>query len=221
MRGRILPISTAVVAATAMLATTVAAAPANAQPATDGQRPLSQVLGADNGFDQNPYDYDVARALIRGVLKLKPTSPLNVLARGEVPLTIFVPKDVAFKELVDDMLGVWVEDESRLARVALALLNRSGQVGVSAAEQLLLYHVIPGKTLTADALKRTPGAWLRTGALGNRSIRVWLDHGVVRLRDADEELRDPAVRLPDLNVGNRQVAHGIDRVLIPVDLDLP
>lgn len=218
MRGRILPISTAVVAATAMLATTVAAAPANAQPATDGQRPLSQVFGADNGFDQDPYDFDVARALIQGVLKLKPTSPLNVLTKGTVPVTVFVPKDVAFKELVYDVLGVWVEDEAKLARVALALLNRSGQVGVAAAEQLLLYHVVPGKTLTANALKKMPGTWLRTGAIGNRSIRVWLDHGDVRLRDADEELRDPTVRRPELNAGNRQIAHGIDRVLIPVDL---
>ncbi len=218
MRGRMLPFSTTVVAVTAILATTVAAAPAGAQPATDGQRPLSQVFGADEGFDQDPYDFDVAKALIRGVLKLKPTSPLNVLAKGSVPVTVFVPKDVAFKQLAYDVLGVWVEDEAKLARVALVLLNRSGRVGVAAAEQLLLYHVVPGKTLTADALKRLAGSSIGTAALGNRPIGVWLDHGDVRLRDADPQLSDPTVRRPDLNAGNRQVAHGIDRVLIPVDL---
>lgn len=218
MRARSLPRTTAVVAATALLATTIAAAPAGAQPGTDGQRPLSQVFGADNSFDNDPYDFDVARALILGVLKLKPASPLNVLTKGGVPLTVFVPKDVAFKQLVHDVLGVWIEDEGKLARVALALLNRSGQMGVAAAEQLLLYHVVPGQTLTAKTLKKMRGEWLRTGAIGNRSIRVWVDHGDVRLRDADEELRDPTVRRPDLNAGNRQIAHGIDRVLIPVDL---
>lgn len=218
MRGRILPISTAVAAATTMLATTVAVAPANAHPGPDGQRPLSQAFGDDKGFDHDPYDFDVARALILGVLKLKPTSPLNVLTKGTTPVTVFVPKDVAFQELGQELLGVWIEDEAKLGRVALALLNRSGAQGVDAVEQMLLYHVVPDKTLTKDALKRLAGSSLRTAAAGNRSIKVRRHHGDVRLQDANKELRDPTVRRQDINAGNRQIAHGIDRLLIPVDL---
>jgi hypothetical protein len=40
----------------------------------------------------------------------------------------------------------------------------------------------------------------------------------VQLRDADRDDRNPYVVQPNLNKGNRQIAHGINRVLRPTDL---
>jgi len=40
----------------------------------------------------------------------------------------------------------------------------------------------------------------------------------VRLTDADRGRRDPRVIATDVNKGNPQVAHVIDRVLLPIDL---
>ena len=42
----------------------------------------------------------------------------------------------------------------------------------------------------------------------------------ITLKDKDRDDRDPRVVLSalDLNKGNKQVAHGIDRVLRPIDL---
>jgi hypothetical protein len=43
-------------------------------------------------------------------------------------------------------------------------------------------------------------------------------HASVRLIDADRNDRNPRIVRFDINKGNKQVAHGIDRVLRPVDL---
>jgi hypothetical protein len=42
----------------------------------------------------------------------------------------------------------------------------------------------------------------------------------ITLKDRDKDDRDPKVVLKalDLNKGNKQIAHGIDRVLRPIDL---
>ena len=82
---------------------------------------------------------------------------------------------------------------------------------------MLLYHVVVGRTLVSDDVLAADGARLRT-AQGGR-IEVNVGHEVV-LGDRDPDARDPraiAGKL-DLNRGNRQVAHGIDRVLRPLDL---
>ena len=40
----------------------------------------------------------------------------------------------------------------------------------------------------------------------------------MQLVDADRNDRNPFVVQPNVNKGNRQIAHGIDRVLRPVNL---
>ncbi len=40
----------------------------------------------------------------------------------------------------------------------------------------------------------------------------------IRLRDKDYNSRNPRVKVIDINDGNMQIAHGIDRVLRPMDL---
>jgi hypothetical protein len=41
---------------------------------------------------------------------------------------------------------------------------------------------------------------------------------LVSLRDADPDASNPYVVQPNINKGNKQIAHGINRVLRPVDL---
>ena len=78
-----------------------------------------------------------------------------------------------------------------------------------------------GKTLTAAKVLDADGASVATAQGGSVTVDV-LDptRGVVRLQDADPDDVDPTTipRLLNLNKGNKQVAHGIDYVLRPVDL---
>jgi hypothetical protein len=56
-------------------------------------------------------------------------------------------------------------------------------------------------------------------ALDGSTIKVKVVHRVfVQLVDADKSDRNPYVVRANLNKGNRQIAHGIDRVLRPIDL---
>jgi hypothetical protein len=41
---------------------------------------------------------------------------------------------------------------------------------------------------------------------------------VISLKDADKNSRDPRVNVVNINAGNKQIAHGINRVLRPIDL---
>lgn len=61
----------------------------------------------------------------------------------------------------------------------------------------------------------------RYGLCTSRSSRSCLFRihcDLVQLRDADTDDRNPYVVQASLNKGNRQIAHGIDRVLRPLDL---
>ncbi len=82
---------------------------------------------------------------------------------------------------------------------------------------MLLYHAVPGATLTYRQALRADGARLATAA--GPPIRVNAVGHRIRLRDRDFDDRNPRVvpMLRNINEGNKQIAHGIDRVLRPVD----
>ncbi len=54
-------------------------------------------------------------------------------------------------------------------------------------------------------------------ALGE-SFRVNVNKSGVLLKDKDTDDANPSVVMLDINRGNRQVAHGIDKVLRPINL---
>jgi uncharacterized surface protein with fasciclin (FAS1) repeats len=197
------------------LATLLATAlPANATgKTTKGTASLAALLAKDGGgFDGNPYDYDILDKAVRTVLTAKPDSAVAVLANGTEPLTAFLPNDRAFKRLASDVLGGSYASESAVF-TALA-----GALGVATIEDVLLYHVVPGATITYRQALSAKGARLAT-ALEGSTVRVKVRHRVfVELVDADRNDRNPFVVQPNLNKGNRQIAHGIDRVLRPVNL---
>ena len=191
-------------------ATILAAPPATA---SSGDRSLAALLTADgNTFDRNSRDYDVVTEAVLAVLAAKPTSPVGVLADGSVPLTAFLPNDQAFRFLVKDLTGRWVRSEK-------AVFEAVAGLGIDTVETVLLYHVVPGATITKAQARRSGGASLTTAQGGTIRVRVpFRSVPLVILKDADRNDADPFVIRFDINKGNPQIAHGITLVLRPADL---
>ncbi len=185
--------------------------------AAQGNRPLVKVLGADGtGFDRNAHDFDVVEAAVLAVLAEKPDSPLAAITKGKQRLTVFLPTDGAFRRLVKDLTGQTPKREQAVfKRVAAAAGD------IDTLETVLLYHVVAGKTLTSPKVVAAAeqGASVETAAGASFGVRAD-GNGRIRLADADRDDKDPRAipRLLDVNRGNKQVAHGINRVLRPLDL---
>jgi hypothetical protein len=195
------------------LAAPAAAATASESAKPLGNRSLATVLAADgNHFDRTWGDFDITDRAVRTVLGAKPGSAVGVLADGKTALTAFVPTDRAFRKLAYSLTGV------RLATEKGTFAKLAKKIDVETWEAVLLYHVVPGATITYKQAKAADGAKLTT-ALGKK-LTVNVSHGVVRLRDADKNNPNAAVipRLANINKGNKQIAHGINRVLRPLDL---
>ena len=180
--------------------------------AAEGNASLASVLTAGKqGFDRNHGDYDIVTAAVLAVLDAKPESTVGVLTQGDVALTAFIPPDRAFMNLASALTG------TKVTREADAFAAVAG-LGIPTVEKVLLYHVVPGSTIaSADALK-ADGVRLQT-ALAKKGITVDVTShptGIV-LRDYYRALPDPSVILSqvDINVGNKQIAHGINAVLMP------
>lgn len=195
----------------------LSAAPASAHSKSHdpGNRSLAAVLTADgNKFDRNWNDYDIVTEAVLAVLAAKPSSAVGVLADGSVALTAFVPTDRAFRSLVGDLTGKWYRSESKVFSALVAA------VGVDTVEAVLLYHVVPGATITKKAAAKADGAVLTT-ALAGATFTVdvkyrWLP--LIVLVDNDPDDRNPWIGKFDINKGNLQIAHGISQVLRPANL---
>ena len=178
---------------------------------SSGTRSLAAVLARDGaGFDRNWNDYDIVDNAVTAVLTAKPGSAVGVLADGTVPLTAFLPTDWAFRSLAADLTGKRYGSES-------AVFADVASLGIDTVEAVLLYHVVPGATVTYRQALRSDGAALTTASGGTVTVDV-VQRYFVRLVDADPTDRNPWVVAPDINRGNRQIAHGISQVLRPLDL---
>jgi uncharacterized surface protein with fasciclin (FAS1) repeats len=203
----------AIAAAGALTAAAVAGVAPAAQAAPTGTTSLAEVLAADgNKLDHNWADFDIVEKAVYAVLEAKPNSPVAVLADGNTALTAFVPTDRAFRKLVTDLTG----DRKATERGVLRSLTKLADVDT--LETVLLYHVVPGATITYAQAKAADGASLDTAQGGALRVRVAGDR--VSLRDADTNDRNARVIVAakNINKGNKQIAHGIDRVLRPIDL---
>jgi uncharacterized surface protein with fasciclin (FAS1) repeats len=197
---------------TATLISTGAFIAAPSAVANNGTTSLAAVLTAKNSFDADGSNYDILTAAVLAVIGAKPGSAVSALTDGNVALTAFIPNDDAFINLVTAYTGAAPVSESA-AFTAVATL------GIDTVENVLLYHVVVGPAiLSPDALKAN-GASLAT-ALKGASIGVTVKGTTITLGDNDVVAADPKVLLPqvDINKGNKQVAHGIDAVLLPVQL---
>ena len=183
-----------------------------------GTTSLAEVLTSDGDqFDKNSNDFDILTEAALAVVAAKPGSPVALVADGKTRLTVFAPTDRAFRKLLQDLSGKKVRSEKKIFETLV------DSAGVDTIESVLLYHVVPGATLTSDKVLKADGTKLET-ALG-KTVKVRVKTPADRdpkviLRDKDRDDRDPHAILEqlDLNKGNRQVAHAIDRVLRPIDL---
>jgi hypothetical protein len=199
---------TGIAAASALALTVGTAGPAAAEEL--GTDSLAGVLTSDgNRFDKNKKDYDIVTESVLWVLKKKPSSAVGVLATGTVPLTAFVPNDESFRKLVKDLTGRNYKKERNVFKKVKGL-------GVETVEAVLLYHVVPDATIDSAAALKADGATLDTAA--GETFRVNVKGSSIRLQDKDRNSRNPRVNVVDINKGNLQIAHGIDRVLRPLDL---
>ncbi|MEQ4500423.1 fasciclin domain-containing protein [Nocardioides kribbensis] len=206
---------TTALAATAAAATLAAGAlaPASAAPSAkpQGDTSLAEVLAADgNRFDHKSQDFDVLERAVLAVLKAKPESPVGLLTQGEERATAFLPTDAAFRNLVLKLTGERPGNERQTFRQVAAAVD------VDTLEAVLLYHVVAGKTLVSEKVVASKGEPTTTALGATWTVRV--KGGEVRLEDQDTNARDPRVIALDVNRGNKQVAHAIDRVLRPIDL---
>ena len=184
------------------------APPSNA--AMSNKSLVSVLTGEPMAYDTDGSDYDILTAAVQAVLTAKPDSAVAVLADGSVPLTAFLPNDRAFSNLVTALTGSRPATEE-------ATFNAVAGLGIDTVEQILLYHVVPGKALTSSAALKANGAILKT-ALPGKVINVAVTKAPsIILGDYSTALRDPRVilRKVDINKGSVQVAHGINAVLLP------
>lgn len=206
--------ATAMVSITGLAGSALAALPANAA-THSSPRSLATVLTSDgNKFDKNGKDFDVVTEAVLAVLAAKPDSAVKVLADPSVKLTAFIPTDKAFLKLASDLTGKKVTSEKKAFATVAGL-------GIDTVETVLLYHVVAGSKINAKAALKANGATLTTAQGGTFTVKV-SKRPSIQLRDNDPNSRNPRVvlALTDINKGkqNQQIAHGIDRVLRPVDL---
>lgn len=204
-------ITTPRVAAVAAAALIGSLALAPAASAADGETSLATVLEVGQSkFDRDYADFDILTKAAETVLGAKPDSNVKLLADGSVALTVFAPTDKAFMNLASALTGKKVKTEAAAFKAVAGL-------GVDTVEQVLLYHVVPGgPILSQDALKAN-GAKLAT-AVDGKTIKVKVTKKpAIILGDYAPKLPNPQVILSkvDINEGNKQVAHGINGVLLP------
>ena len=193
-----------------------AASAALSAPAPTGTRSLAAVL-TSNGNDQldgNPFDYDIVTQAVLAVGGAKPNSPVSLLTKGDVALTAFLPPDFAFRDLVRQLTGKTVASEQDVFKAVAGL-------GIDTVEAVLLYHVVPGATITSKDAVNADGAKLTTALGPTITVDVvvkWL--GIVKLVDEDTNDTNPYLNPFALNInqGNKQIAHAITAVLRPIDL---
>lgn len=205
-------ITRAAAVAAGALALSLLAAPASQ--AAEGTTSLASVLKAGQAkFDKDFADYDILTKAVEAVLAAKPNSPVKVLADGNTAVTAFIPNDQAFIDLASALSGKKVSTEDAAFKAVAGL-------GIPTVEQVLQYHVVPGAAiLSSDALKAN-GAKLKSALNGKTiGVRVNASAPSITLVDKATKLPNPKVILTqvDINKGNKQVAHGIDAVLLPMN----
>ena len=90
-------------------------------------------------------------------------------------------------------------------------------LGLETVETVLLYHVVPGEYITGKKALKSNGAKLVTAADGlTVKVKVKKKKGQIRLKDRAAELKNPKVVIADINKGNKQIAHAINNVLLPI-----
>jgi hypothetical protein len=207
--------TTALLGGAAVVPATAALAESSPAQKALGNRSLAKVLTSDgNRFDKKWGDYDIVTEAALAVIKAKPDSPVNVLTKGRVPVTAFIPNDWSFRQLAKELTGTKFTSERQV-------FNALAGLGIDTIETVLLYHVVPGATIDSKTALGADGVALTTAQGGTVTVDViYPKLPIVQLKDQDPNATDPFLnpKALDINKGNKQIAHGIVLVLRPVDL---
>ena len=142
-----------------------------------------------NTFDKNKNDFDIVTEAALAIVGAKPDSPVALLADGSQRLTVFAPTDEAFRLLAKDLTGKTIKSEKKIFEALVEL------AGVDTIETVLLYHVVPGKTLTSNKVLKADGAKLTTAQGGKITVKVKTKPSVsVTLKDRDKNAQRPEGR---------------------------
>lgn len=205
-------IAKAAAAGAAVIIGAAALVAAPAAQAADGTTSLASVLKVGQSkFDKDFSDFDIVTKAAEAVLAAKPDSNVKLLADGNTALTVFAPTDQAFINLASALTGKKVMSEDAAFKAVAGL-------GIDTVETVLLYHVVPGATILSQDAVKANGAKLKT-AVDGKVIRVKVtDKPAIILGDYAPKLPNPRVILSkvDINKGTKQVAHGINGVLLPI-----
>jgi uncharacterized surface protein with fasciclin (FAS1) repeats len=183
--------------------------PAQAEEAELTTVPLTEVLNLPRAsFDDNLGDFDVFTAVFMDVWGALPESPVSAISNGETALTAFVPTDRAFRKLVKHLTGKAPRSEDAIAAAVATL-------GAETLEKVLLYHVVVGDPILSPAALQANGATLNSA--GGQSFRVKVAGTKITLIDRATKHTNAVVLLSkvDINKGSKQVAHGINQVMLP------
>jgi uncharacterized surface protein with fasciclin (FAS1) repeats len=175
---------------------------------------LAEILLSDSasddakGFDDDSDDFDIVTQAVLLFPDL-----VAAASNPDAELTVFLPTDRAFRRLVKDLTGQRLHGESDIFDAVAGL-------GVDTVKTVLTYHLV-GSAIDYRTALKSDGAMLKTLQGGSFTVDVsgWWGHRSVNLIDNDPDARNPRVVAP--NVGGEAkngFAHGIDRVLRPVDL---
>ncbi len=183
----------------------LAAVPAAASATDDKPNIVDVVISTSGpeGFDDNAFDYDLLREA------LVATDLVGAVQAAE-DVTVFAPRDQAFKRLARD-LGYTGHDE---AGVFAFLAGATGYVSPTEPgllDDILLYHVAPGAK-TAQQLKGK-----RVETLLGQSVKV---RGTAII-DADRDDRNARITPPKNIMASNGIVHTVNEVLRPADLDAP
>jgi uncharacterized surface protein with fasciclin (FAS1) repeats len=175
---------------------------------------LAEILLSDSakddadGFDRRWNDFDIVTQAV-----LLYPDLVAAASNPDLDLTVFLPTDQAFRKLVQDLTGQRLRTEAEVFGAVAGL-------GLDTVKTVLTYHIIVGSAIDYRTARKSDGAVLTTLQGGTLTVDVRGHHGhTVRLVDNDPDDRDPTIVRP--NVGSEATngfAHGIDRVLRPIDL---
>ena len=197
----------AVATAAALLFSPMSVAKAEDEPLMS--MPLTEVLNLKNAsFDNNFSDFDVFTSLWMDVWGQLPESAIQVISDGNTALTAFVPTDRAFQRVVKHLTGKKLKSEARIADAVMSL-------GAKTVEKVILYHVVVGDPILSPAALEANGAKLN--AASGQTIGVRVSGTTITLIDKAKKHTNATVILSavDINKGNKQVAHGINQVMLP------
>ncbi len=164
------------------------------------------VVAKGGDFDNHPGDYDILKtAVVTAGLA-------DTLANAEADFTLFAPSDRAFMKLARD-LGFQGNSEAAAWNFLVTQLTALGDGDpIPVLTNVLLYHVAP-EAIYLDAL------FFDTDTVATALDGASLTSNRSRLVDADPDLVDAKVLYRRSNIPMRNgVVHGIDRVMIPLDL---